>query len=360
MSYERDIVRRATGYTPGKQPASGDVAKLNTNENPYPPCEAVMHALREVPAEALRRYPPPFADAFRAAAARFHGVAGEQILAVNGGDELIRLAFTTFVDPGATVGILEPSYSLYPVLAELQGSPVVRVPLTADWTIPDDAARSFAQAGVKLVFVVNPHAPSGVLERASAIRDVARSLRGVLVIDEAYVDFVDPARGHDTVPLVRELDNVLVLRTLSKGYSLAGLRFGYGIGHPRLIEPMLTKTRDSYNVDAISQRLAITALEHRDAAAETWRRVRDGRRALASALENMGMRSPPSESNFLLATAPEGASAQELCRALEARGVLVRHFATTRLQDKLRITVGTPEENARLLSALRDLLPPRR
>lgn len=357
MPYEREAVRRAVGYTPGKQPASSDVVKLNTNENPYPPCEAVMRALRELPADALRRYPSPFADAFRATAARMHGVASDEIVAVNGGDELLRLAITTFVDPGAPIGILEPSYALYRVLAELNGSPVVGVPLAADWTIPGEAVRVFAGAGVKLVLVVNPHAPSGVLAPAAVLRELARSLGCVLVIDEAYVDFVDPARGHDTIPLVREYDNILILRTLSKGYSLAGLRFGYGIGQRALIEPMLTKTRDSYNVDAIAQRLATTTLEHRHAAEGTWRRVRAARDALAGSLGELGLPSPRSESNFLLAAVPERSSAAEVCRALEARGVLVRHFGAPRLEDKLRITVGTPEDNARLLAALRDILP---
>jgi histidinol-phosphate aminotransferase len=191
MSYERDTVRRAVGYAPGKQPASGDVVKLNTNENPYPPCEAVMRALREVPADALRRYPPPFADGFRSRAARVHGVATDQLIAVNGGDELIRLAITTFVDPGVPIGVLEPSYSLYPVLAELHGSPIVRVPMAADWTIPTDAARIRAggrEAGLRR----QPVRSLWSSGPGTTLADLARAVRGVLVMDEAYVDFVDP------------------------------------------------------------------------------------------------------------------------------------------------------------------------
>ncbi len=184
MSYEREAVRRAAGYEAGKQATSADVVKLNTNENPYPPCEAVMRALRQVPAEALRRYPPPLADGFRAAAAGLHNVGIDEVIAVNGGDELVRLAVSTFVEPGAPIGVLEPSYSLYPVLAALQGSPVARVALQDDWSMPPTAARAFDASGVKLVFVVNPHAPSGLLTTAAKLRDLARALPCLLVIDE--------------------------------------------------------------------------------------------------------------------------------------------------------------------------------
>ena len=354
MSYARASIQRAAGYTPGKQPTSVTAIKLNTNENPYPPCDAVMAALHEISGDALRRYPPPFADPFREVAAHLHGVAIDNVIAVNGGDELLRLAITTFVDPGVPIGVFEPSYSLYPVLAEIHGSPVFRVDLDSEWGMPTYAARAFNEAHVPLVFVVSPHAPSGRLASIAELDAFARDLDGVLVIDEAYVDFVAPAHGHDAVRLVHAHDNVLLLRTLSKGYSLAGLRFGYGIGHRDLVLPMLTKTRDSYNVDVVAQTLAKAALTHRDAAAETWKRVRIAREEMRAELAAIGLFTPPSESNFVLATVPHGAhSAADVCRTLDARGVLVRHFDAPRLDDKLRITIGTPEQNARLVEELR-------
>jgi histidinol-phosphate aminotransferase len=357
MSYERAALRRTAGYTPGRQPQDPNAIKLNTNENPYPPCEAVMGALAGVRPDSLRRYPPPLADAFRAVAARVHGVGVDDVIATNGGDELIRLAITTFVDPGRPIGILEPSYSLYPVLAEIHGSPLARVDLGPDWSIPEDAGRLFRQSEAQLIFVVNPHAPSGCLTRHTFLRGLARDAGCVVVVDEAYVDFVDPELSHDLVALVREFDNVLLLRSLSKGYSLAGLRFGYGIGHRELVAPMLTKTRDSYNVDAVAQALATAALEHREHARATWERVRADRASLRAALDALGLSSPPSQSNFLLASVPKGApSAAELCSQLEARGVLVRHFPGERLGDALRITVGTPAQNARLIDELRTIL----
>lgn len=357
MGYERPNIAGMHGYVPGKQPASSETIKLNTNENPYPPCASVMRELAEIPPDLLRRYPPPTAEGFRERAAALHGVGKDQVVAVNGGDELLRLALTTFVEPGAPIGVIEPSYSLYPVLAQIHDSPVVRADAEPDWSWPADLADRMNRAGVTLLLVVNPHAPSGALMPAAAVAALARELRGVLLVDEAYVDFVDPELGHDVVTLIAQHDNLLVLRTLSKGYSLAGLRFGYGLGAAPLIEPMLWKTRDSYNVDAIAQRLATAALEARADASETWRKVRSERDRVSRALVQLGFTlAAASQSNFVLATVPARASAPALQQTLEQRGVLVRYFAEPRLSTSLRITIGTPEQNDRLLALLGELL----
>lgn len=361
MGYERAKITAMHGYVPGKQPTSADVIKLNTNENPYPPCAAVMDAIAAVPAEALRRYPPPSADGFRQVAARVHGFPDsaqlENIVAVNGGDELLRMAIATFVEPGQPIGTVEPSYSLYPVLAAAHGSPVVSLDLKDDWSLPDGLAAHMNSAGVNLMFVVNPHAPSGKLLAVDELSKLAQAFKGVLLVDEAYVDFVDPELKHDAVQLIRDHDNVLLLRTLSKGYSLAGLRFGYGLGSASLIDPLLWKTRDSYNCDSIAQVAATAALTHRQAASTTWQRVRAERTRLRSELLALGFRVSESQSNFLLAYVPKTHSAQALRDALETQhGLLVRYFDAPRIADALRITVGTPEQNDRLLTGLRALL----
>jgi len=358
MSYERPNIRRMRGYAPGEQPQSTAPIKLNTNENPYPPAAAVLEAVHGIDAETLRRYPSPTSAAFRAAAARIHAIASDNLVCTNGGDELLRLAITTFVEPGRPVGMAEPSYSLYPVLAAIHGSPVERVELRRDWSLPEDFAARMNAAGVQLTFLVNPHAPSGTLYPADEVAALAAALDGVLLVDEAYVDFVDPVRGHDTLPLIRAHDNLLVLRTLSKGYSLAGLRFGYGVGAADLIAPIAEKTRDSYSVDAIAERAAIAAVEHRAEAAETWAAVRQSRSALAAELESLGLPCAPSESNFLLAQIPEGVGggAEAIYRALKAQDIIVRYFDQPRLRDRLRISVGTPEQNGKLLSALRSIV----
>jgi len=254
MTFERENLKRLGGYVSGEQPSRAK-AKLNTNENPFPPFDAVLRVLAGINGEMLRRYPDPTARAFRAEAACLHGLIPDNIIATNGGDELLRLALTTFLPPGSPLGLAEPSYSLYPVLAAVHDSPICAVPLGDDWSAPVNIALRWNAAGAKLAILVNPHAPSGRLTSVEELAAVARAFDGVLLIDEAYVDFVDPGIRHDSIAPVSDLDNVLLLRTMSKGYSLAGLRLGYGIGSPRLIAPMLSKTKDSYNVDVVSQKV---------------------------------------------------------------------------------------------------------
>ena len=358
MSHERRSIRLMRGYVPGEQPAEAGVCKLNTNENPYPPSPAVQAALAAFDATALRIYPQPTADALRSALAERHGLTAEQVLVANGGDEGLRLAATAFVEPGRPLGTAEPSYSLYSVLAQIQGAPLVASELTESWAPPEDFARRMNAAAVGLTCLANPHAPSGRLLDAQQLGQLARDLDGPLLLDEAYVDFADPALEHDAVHLIAECENLLVLRSFSKGYSLAGLRLGYLLGQPGLIEPLLRKVRDSYNVGVLGQHLGLACLKDGAYAEETWRRVRGARQRLREELAGLGLSTPPSQANFLLATVPADArlNAQALCRALKERGILVRHFDQPRLHDKLRISVGSPEQNARLMAALAALL----
>ncbi|MDE0508783.1 MAG: histidinol-phosphate transaminase [Gammaproteobacteria bacterium] len=356
MSFERKNISRMQGYTPGEQPDSPEIVKLNTNENPYPPPTAVIEALRAIEGADLRRYPSPLADDFRTLAGLIHGVDPESILAVNGGDELLRLLLTTFVEPSETLAVMQPSYSLYPVLAEVAGCKLLEIPLNGAWEMPDDMPAILREQAVKMLILVNPHAPTGGLLPADYLRGLAREFEGILVLDEAYADFIDPELAYDSIPLVRELGNVLILRTLSKGYSLAGLRFGYGIGPTGLIHPMAAKTRDSYNTDHISQKLARAALESRDEAAKTWERVRRSREWLRGELAGLRIDTLPSQSNFLLASIPAAIGAADLYRALKERGILVRHFDQPRLDNRLRITVGSETDNEILIEKLRDIL----
>ena len=364
MAYERPNITALAAYVPGEQPAATDLVKLNTNENPYPPPEPVLEAVRGIDAEALRRYPSPTAAPFRQLAAEMHALTPEQVIATNGGDELLRLAITVFCEPraggrggrsggggggGGGLGIAEPSYSLYPVLAAIHDTPVTRLGLGEGFELPGDFADRLNAARCRLAMLVSPHAPSGRLVPVDQLAELARRFDGVLLIDEAYVDFADG----DALELVRAgLENVLVLRSLSKGYSLAGLRFGYGLGHAGLIA-VLDKARDSYNTDAVSQAAAVAALRHRDAAAASCAKVRRERARLSEALGQRRWHVGPSDANFLLATPPpEGPGAAEIYESLKARGIYVRYFDQQRLRDKLRITIGTAEQNDALLAAL--------
>ncbi len=357
MSYERAAIARMQGYSWGEQPEDPRTIKLNTNENPYPPSPAVGQALAAFDPQQLRRYPNPTASKFRNLAAAHFGLQPAQVLATNGGDELLRLAFTTFLAPGQPFAMASPSYSLYPVLAAVAEAPVLEIPLDTAWQLPNDFAAQLNAANVGLCCLVNPHAPSGTLLPQSSLAAIAKVFRGVLLVDEAYVDFVDPALAQDSTQLVRDHDNVLLLRTLSKGYSLAGLRFGFGLAQTNLITPMLTKTRDSYNLNAISQVLAEAAFQDQAHASRSWQLVREQRQLLAAALATLGFRMPPSQANFLLAQVPAaGPNAAQLYQGLKQQGILVRYFPTPGLDDKLRISVGSAEENQALLQALRTLL----
>ena len=355
MSYERKNILSMSGYVPGEQPKESNVTKLNTNETPYPASPKVAEVLAAIKIEQLRRYPSPTASQFRQTAADYHGLSNHNIIPTNGGDELLRLAITTFAGPGQTVGIAVPSYSLYPVLTEIQGCELLSIPLQDDWALPENFASRLNDAGAKLALLVNPHAPSGSLISVEKIIEIATLFQGVLLIDEAYVDFIDPSNEYDLAPAIEHLDNVLILRSLSKGYSLAGLRFGYGIGPKTLIEPMMYKTRDSYNTDLISQLLAIAALESVDYARQTWTKVISERTRLTMELEGLGLTCLPSQSNFLLTTATDEESAKSIYENLKSKDILIRYFDEDRLRDKLRITVGSPDQNQRLLDCLKSI-----
>ena len=357
MTYERANVARMSGYVYGEQPAEPDVVKLNTNENPYPPSPAVARALSQFDAAALRRYPPATADQLRGLVARRFGVETDNVVVTNGGDEGLRLAVTTFADPGDTFGTAKPSYSLYPVLAAVQDCALAAIALDEDWTPAGDFARRLNAAGARLTCLVNPHAPSGVLISREAVSAIADELDGVLLVDEAYVDFVDPGLGHDLVPLMREHENLLLLRTLSKGYALAGLRVGFLLGKESLIQPIIAKTRDSFNVDSIAQALAGAALDDRAYAERRWADIRRERGRLTEALRVRDYLVPHSQANFVLVRLPR---ARDVFNRLRERGIFVRYFDQPRLADCLRVTVGTPEQNDKLLDAMDEIAEARR
>jgi histidinol-phosphate aminotransferase len=331
-------------YVPGEQPAPGErIIKLNTNENPFPPSPRVLEAIRSVDGELLRRYPSPKADAFRATAAAVHGVSPDMVIAGNGSDEILAIAMRTFLGPGDVLAYPDPTYSLYPVLAATCENRVVTVPWEPGWELP---VAALLATGARAIFFANPNAPTGTLVRPSRVRELALAFDGLLLVDEAYVDFADES----CLDLVRELPNVMLCRTFSKGYSLAGLRFGYAVAAADLVVEM-TKVKDSYNCDAIAILAATAALADQDYARGTWQAVRKERARLTAALGQRGWDVIPSQTNFLFATCP-GGKAGEIYRDLKAKRILVRYFDKPGLADKLRITIGTAEQNDALLAAL--------
>ncbi|MBL4582611.1 MAG: histidinol-phosphate transaminase [Gammaproteobacteria bacterium] len=355
MNFERKNIQKMQGYAPGEQTSTADIIKLNTNENPYPPSPQVAAALKSIDVTALRRYPSPMADSFREAASKLHKLSAEQIIPTNGGDELLRLVLTTYVEPLDTIAVCKPSYSLYPVLAEIQGCQLKEISLLDDWSMPEDFLTQLNKSAAKLLILVNPNAPTGALLRADYLAEIAENFSGLLLIDEAYVDFIDPELNYDSISLINSHDNILILRTLSKAYSLAGLRFGYGIGAKSLIEPMMFKTRDSYNTDYIAQSLATAALNSIEYTRENCKRIRQSREKMRTDLRELGLIAPVSQSNFILCQVPESIGAEKLYQQLKQRNILVRYFDQDRLRDKLRISIGTEAENAALVAAVKEL-----
>ena len=347
MSYLRANIEQMAGYEPGFQPREPGFVKLNTNESPYPPSPRVLEALRAACGEGLRKYPDPMADALRRQAAELYGTVPECILCGNGSDDLLSIAMRSFCAEGDAVAFPEPAYSLYPTLARIQGARPVVVPFPEDYSLPAD----LASTGARLTLVGNPNAPSGTAVSPADLSALAAALDGVLLIDEAYADFADA----DCLALAAEHDNVIVLRTLSKSYSLAGLRVGLAVAQEPLIEGM-TKVKDSYNLDTLAIVGARAALADQEWLQQNVQRVRATRKRLVAGREGLGFRCWPSQANFVLARAPDGTQAAELYERLFERKILVRYFAAPRLDDCLRISIGTNEETDVVLSALREML----
>ena len=348
MNYFRPNIDEMTGYVPGEQPGAGQkVIKLNTNENPYPPSPKAMAVLRGLDADLLRRYPDPMSGAVRRAVAKVLGVPAEWVIVGNGSDDVLAMIFRACCQSGRGVAYPMPTYVYYRTLAQIQDAEFVEVPFDEDYHLPVDA---LAAVGAAVTFVASPNSPSGTSFPAAELDDLAGRLSGLLVIDEAYVDFADAS----AISLVKKRPNVVILRTLSKGYSLAGLRLGFGILRPELI-PALVKVKDHYNVDAVAAAVGAAAIEDQAWMTANAAKVRASRAALSAGLAGLGFRVWPSEANFLLARPPAG-GAERVYAALKSRGILVRYFKEPRLDDKLRITVGTDADNAALLAALRELL----
>jgi len=343
----RDNIEAMAGYTPGEQPQGVKLIKLNTNENPYPPSPKVMEAVRAAAAETLRLYPDPMSRELREKAAEVYGFDVSQVLAGNGSDDLLTMLVRAFVAEGGKVATTRPTYTLYRVLAEIQGASCDEISLGEGRSLPVEALVSI---GADLVFVANPNAPTGAACEPDALRGLASRLECPLVIDEAYVDF----SRTNALDLAREIENVVVLRTFSKSFSLAGLRVGLAFACARVIDG-LVKVKDSYNLDRVAQAAAVAALGDMAWMEGNAAKIRGTRARLTEALSGLGFTVAPSESNFVLASVAEP-PASEIKAGLQERGILVRYFDEDGLRDSLRITVGTDEEIDELLKKLASIL----
>jgi histidinol-phosphate aminotransferase len=361
ISYVRPLVRRLRAYVPGEQPRVRGLVKLNTNENPYPPSPKVLRAVQSAVDARLRLYPHPTAEPLREKLAALHHCRPANIIVGNGSDELLALATRAFVEPAsacpphppsrAVVQFFSPSYSLYPVLADIAGARRNPVPLAADFGLPAlaelKAGRWDFQAA--LTFITTPNAPSGRGYATAELETLCRAQRGVVVLDEAYADFA----RENAMALALRLPHVLVARTFSKAYSLCFQRIGYFVGHADLIAA-LQKIRDSYNVNGLGQIAALATLGVLPYYRRGFQRIIATRERLSSELAQLGFTVLPSQANFIFARPPKF-PAEVWLQKLHERKVLVRWFAYPETKDFLRITIGTEAEADALLRAARNV-----
>jgi len=340
----RPFLERLAPYKPGEQIDGKDIIKLNTNENPYPPAQEVFDAICEGIGR-LRLYPNPGSDALRQCLADYHGLSPDQVLAGNGSDEILRLLIQAFIEKGRSLAIIEPSYSLYPVIAEQMEGDVHCYALEDREKLPE----SLFAGDEPLCIIANPNPPMGTLYCAREIGRLCRSrARGLVVVDEAYVDFAP----HSMVPLLAEMPNLAITRTFSKSFSLAGMRIGYLLGHPDLIGN-LSKIKDSYNLNHLAQVAAMAAIARADTMQENCRTISAERDRISEDLRRMGFRVPESHGNFFFAIHPQ---ARMLYRELKVRGILVRYFDVPGINDGIRVSVGTRMQMDRFMAAIRKIL----
>ena len=353
------VVRDLTPYVPGEQPKLANLVKLNTNENPFPPSPKVLAAIRAElgdDAARLRLYPDPNADLLKNAIAKTHGVTAQQVFVGNGSDEVLAHVFMALLKHEAPILFPDITYSFYPVYCRLYGIEYRTVPLADDFSIDPAAYCGQPEKTAKIGGIIfpNPNAPTGRLLPLAAIEQMLRANPdAVVVVDEAYVDF----GGESAIKLVGQYDNLLVVHTLSKSRSLAGLRVGFAVGHPDLIEALerVKNSFNSYPLDRVAIVGAVAAIEDEAYFTECCNKVVATRDRLTADLGALGFTVLPSAANFIFARHPQR-DAAELAKALRERSIIVRHFKLPRIDQFLRITVGTDGECRALTAALREIL----
>ena len=344
------VVHGLTPYVPGEQPKLADLIKLNTNENPYGPSPRVLAALREEVNDGLRLYPDPNAESLKAAVAAYYGVTAGQVFVGNGSDEVLAHAFLGLLKHDRPLLFPDITYSFYPVYCGLYGVDFVTVPLTTAFEIDPE---NYGRPNGGIIFP-NPNAPTGrVLPLAAIETLLARHPASVVVVDEAYVDF----GGESAIALVDRYPNLLVIQTLSKSRSLAGLRVGFAVGHPKLIEALerVKNSFNSYPLGRLAIRGAVAAMEDRDYFDRTRTAIIRTREALVANLTRLGFEVLPSAANFVFARHP-ARDAVQLAAELRKKAIIVRHFKQERIEQFLRITVGTDDQCAALGRALEEIL----
>jgi histidinol-phosphate aminotransferase len=343
----RENIREMAGYKPGEQLNDPDIIKLNTNENPYPPSPRVFEAIRVASTgDRLRKYPQPLGDTFRKAAGRVLGVDPDSVLIGNGSDDILTILTRAFVPEGGCIASPSPSYILYRSLAEIQGARFESIPFTPGWDLPSPWPATHAD----LTFLPNPNSPSGTSIRLGNVEQLATDLDGPLVLDEAYADFAE----WNGLTLLSKVKNLIVTRSFSKYYALAGIRFGFAVADPSLVRELI-KVKDSYNCDVLSLAAATAAIEDQSYYLDLRAKLLATRGRMTVALNELGFQVTPSQANFLWCRRTDR-PVKPLYEQLKQRNVLVRYMNYPGYGDGIRISVGTPSEVEKLLMELTAIL----
>ncbi|RJP22807.1 MAG: histidinol-phosphate transaminase [Candidatus Abyssobacteria bacterium SURF_5] len=345
MKFGRRHLDLVQGYVPGEQPQEEGFIKLNTNENPYPPSPRVVKVLTRISPDRMRKYPDPVFRRLRQKIALAYGVRPAQVFVGNGSDEVLSLLVRTFVDPDEKVLFTYPTYVLYETLARLNAVEHEAIELDAQFDLSEEVFRSSG----KLFFIANPNSPTGKPVKSDVIRRLCDSFAGLVVADEAYADFSDTS----SIPILSECPNLVILRTFSKAFSLASIRVGFALAAEDVIADLM-KTKDSYNVNLLSQLAAEAAIEDIEYMRENARKIVQTRERMSASLRGLGFTVYPSGANFVLTKYNDNAS--PLYEELKRRKILVRYFPIRRLENCLRISVGTDAEVDALLTELGDIV----
>ena len=347
MSFFRPEIEAMSGYVPGEQPQDGEFIKLNTNENPYPPSPAAGRAIAEA-VGGLRKYPDPVGQSFRRQAAKLWSVEPDWILCGNGSDDILTILTRSLVGQGQLLRLPYPSYILYRTLAELQGARSEEVAFNADWSLPP--AFAAARDDLRLVFLANPNSPSGTVVPPERVLEIAEALPCPLLVDEAYADFAET----NCMSLVARCEKIMVSRSLSKSYALAGLRFGYLVAQPRMIAELM-KMKDSYNCDALAIAAATAALGDQAWLAANRVKILTTRRRLVAEMRKLGFVTVDSQANFTW-NVHSHLPAKPLYEQLKRDRILVRYMNYPGWGDGLRISVGTDAEIDACLEKLKAMV----
>jgi len=348
VTYFRPEIDAMAGYVPGEQPQEGEVIKLNTNENPYRASPEVDRAIEEVVRRGLQKYPDPMGNRFRRRAAEVLGVDPDWILCGNGSDDILTIATRAFVGQGQLLRLPYPSYVLYKTLAEIQGARSEEVDFEPDWSLSDRFAA--AAEGLRLAFLPSPNSPSGTVIPPERVLELAERLPCPLLVDEAYVDFADANCLH----LVARNEKILVSRSMSKSYALAGVRFGYVVAQPHVIDG-LVKVKDSYNCDALATAAAAAAIADQAWLADNRAKLLATRKRLVAGMRALGFRTVDSQANFTWNTHPEQ-PVKPLYERLKQDRILVRYMDYPGWGDGLRISVGTDDQIDACLDRLKAIV----